>query len=134
MSSAYYRKMLRDREKELSNYKKRKNALQGILNSYRAFDADASDLNRYCRNAADGMRYGIKTSGGGVDPDRLWGSIDRGTGDGNVSESRNYVNAEMLRVDRKIQELNAEIERLRALIRREEQREREEAERRRNKQ
>lgn len=129
MSSAYYKSIRNDRERELRNYESRKKALEGILNSYRTFEVDASALNTYYRNAANGMQYGIKVSGGSIDSWGLWGTPDGGSNDQKLSNSRSQVMAELGRVNARIQELNDEISRLRIRIQQEEQWEREEARR-----
>ena len=126
MSSAYYRAICREKERELRNYNHRKNELMKICGNYGAFDADALRLDKHSKTAADGMRYGILISGGSENPDMLFGMRDGGSGSGELSVSRDYVNAEIRRVEQIILELHDEISNLQRMIQQEEQREQEE--------
>lgn len=126
MSSAFYKRQLRTTRDNLADYKKRKSQLEDIRNSYSAFDGCAADLNQYCSSASYHIQCGIVISGGSNDSGSLFSGRDSGSGDGNISSSRNWINSEIRRVQDKIDELNRSVNRLNTTIALEEQREREE--------
>lgn len=116
MSSAYYKRLLAQEEKELKDYKKRKTELESIRSNYRSFDTDANDLNRHYMNIFNYIRSAIIISGGSNDPSGLWGRMDTGSGDTHLSSSRSCVDAEITRVENKIFNLMNYINYLKAMI------------------
>ncbi len=123
MSSAYYKRLLSKAQDELKKYKKRKGELEAIWSYYGSFDSDASELNQYYGRASGFIQEAVKISGGSVDVRELWGKLDWGSNDGNLSSSRTYVNIELTRVSNKIRELNDQIAYLKRMIEKEKARE-----------
>lgn len=129
MSSAYYRRLKSDRERELRDYKKRKSQLESIKKDYTsAFENNASDINRQSRNVSEGIKSAIHTSGGSVSAADVWKNAESGLGDSDLSSSYTYTCAEYNRVVNRISDLEREIARLQNIIRQEEEKERKERE------
>lgn len=127
MNSAAYKRQLSGKKGALSDYKKRRSQLETIRSGFSAFDGPAADLNRYCSAVSSDIQSGITVSGGFNDAGAMWRERDSGTGDVNLSSSKNYINLEIQQVQEKIDELNRTIDNLSTTIAREEKKEKEEA-------
>ena len=116
MSSAYLKILKSSRKRELADYQRRKSQLETIRENYSAFDDYASDVNEYILRAADNGQDGIQISNGANTSRAALGGLDGGSGDSDLSSSRSYINAEITRVQNKIDELNKDIKRLSSQI------------------
>lgn len=134
MSSQYYKSLLKTAKSSLSEYKKRKEQLESIRDSYSIFDSCAIDLNDCCSSALSSSCLGIMISGGGSnDASSVFGKYDSGSSDDNLSYSKSYINAEIRRVQDKIEELGSNINSYNTSIDREEKREKEASEKKKQK-
>jgi hypothetical protein len=128
MSSQYYKGLLKTAKGNLSDYKKRMGQLEIIRDNYSILDSYATDLNKCCSTTLSNSYSGIKVSGGSNDASLVFGKQDSGSGDNNLSSSRSYINAEIRRVQDKIDELERNINSYNTSITQEERKEKEAAE------
>lgn len=128
MLSRYYKNLLSTAKTNLTNYKKRKSQLEAIRDDYSMFDGYATDLNNCCTLASTNSRLGIVISGGSNDVGSVFGRKDGGTADDYLSSSKEYIKAEIRRVNSKIEELERDIRSYNTKIKQEEEREEDERE------
>lgn len=115
-----------DSERRLREYRRRKSQLEDIRNTLNSsFEDCAWDISNYCRNVNQNVNAGIRLEGGSADSENLF-RREEGIGDYNMSQSRNYVVAEINSVDNKISDLEREIARLGSSILSAERKEKEE--------
>lgn len=127
MSSAYYRSIKYDREKQLRDYQKRKSQLEDIRqNLYGDFDNNVFDINDRCAKVAGKIEDAIQIYGGSAAASAMWRRMDNGRSDWDMSSCLNNVSSEYGRVCQKITELEKEIRNLEGKIRQEEEAERQE--------
>ena len=128
MSSAYYRSIKYDREKQLRDYQKRKSQLEDIRqNLYGDFDNNVFDINDRCVKVAGKIEDAIQIYGGSAAASAMWRRMDNGRSDWEMRSCLNNVSSEYGRVCQKITELEKEIRNLEGKIRQEEEAERQEA-------
>ena len=112
--------------KKLRNYRTRKSQLETIRNNLNSsFEGCAWNITNFCNRVKEGISLGIVMEGGNVTPENLFKN-EEGISDYNISQARNYLNAEINSVESKISDLEREMTNLNFRIHAAEEQEREE--------
>ena len=126
MSSAYFKQEKRGKQNELNSYQRRKRQLETIRSAFQgSFDDYADTITAKSNKVKQSLEEGIKIVGGSVASENIF-KREAGADDGNLSQSRNYIDAEIRDVESQILGLERKIKNLDTRIASEKQKEDEE--------
>lgn len=131
MSSAYWRNVKREKEKELKDYRKRLSEVETIQSNFNSTVLNYNESINVINSAlVDALQNGIKKCTNIAIQCNAITTLKEYESDNKVQESKGNLSSEWSRVNEKITELQIEINNIQNTINAEEQREREEARRR----